>query len=602
VHGHRDMRLRLTLCACAALLSLAPGPGRAADGPPGPAAETGAGGESPPAGAMVAEAEVVGHESLREREVLNALSLREGAAFDEESLARGVDSLLRQLREFGRPFARVTVQWDAASGNDATAEGAVPVDVTVLIDEGPRIEVGDLEFIGAEGPVPREAFRVRRTRAGSVPGGGALAEDIGALLDHYANDGRPFAEVTLPSFATLEDGRLDATVSVDEGPETWFGDVIIAGNRITRNHVIARETGIVRGDLYSGKRLAAVRSRLEKLPYIAAVDDPVVAVDPSTGEATVGVRVEEGTANRITGVLGFSGGPGGAEDEIAGRVDIELENIAGTGRSASASWEQLRSRHTEIAFAYNEPWLLGSPVDIGVQGAQSIRDTLYTTTEADLLVTARMGDRTRLTWSLGGQRYVPGSLAESTTTTVRTAFSTTYDGSDAFWNPTRGIRLSAGVEYSAKRVRDDGRSERAGTFTGEAYQFVPLAPRQVLALRMRGQLLESTEEDVPFHELLVLGGARSLRGYREEQFHGTRTALGSIEYRLLLGRRARVIAFVDAGHWYLGGANSARGTELGYGIGLRGDTRLGTISLDYGLGEGDGLLDGKLHAGLIREF
>jgi hypothetical protein len=29
---------------------------------------------------------------------------------------------------------------------------------------------------------------------------------------------------------------------------------------------------------------------------------------------------------------------------------------------------------------------------------------------------------------------------------------------------------------------------------------------------------------------------------------------------------------------------------------------LGTISIDYGLGEGDDLLDGKLHAGLIREF
>jgi hypothetical protein len=29
---------------------------------------------------------------------------------------------------------------------------------------------------------------------------------------------------------------------------------------------------------------------------------------------------------------------------------------------------------------------------------------------------------------------------------------------------------------------------------------------------------------------------------------------------------------------------------------------LGTISLDYGLGEGDGLLDGKLHVGLIRGF
>jgi hypothetical protein len=29
---------------------------------------------------------------------------------------------------------------------------------------------------------------------------------------------------------------------------------------------------------------------------------------------------------------------------------------------------------------------------------------------------------------------------------------------------------------------------------------------------------------------------------------------------------------------------------------------LGIIGVDYGLGEGDELLDGKLHVGLIREF
>jgi hypothetical protein len=29
---------------------------------------------------------------------------------------------------------------------------------------------------------------------------------------------------------------------------------------------------------------------------------------------------------------------------------------------------------------------------------------------------------------------------------------------------------------------------------------------------------------------------------------------------------------------------------------------LGIIAVDYGLGEGDGLLEGKLHVGLTREF
>jgi outer membrane protein insertion porin family len=310
--------------------------------------------------------------------------------------------------------------------------------------------------------------------------------------------------------------------------------------------------------------------------------------------------VAEAAANRISGVFGFSGR--GGDEELTGLVDLSLGNIAGTGRSASVSWEQFRANQTEISFSYLEPWLLGAPIDVGVSGAQAVRDTLYTTTEGDLFLTARVGERTRLTWSLGAERYVPGSGNVSSTTSTRTALSADYDARDAPINPTTGLRLNAGVTYSAKDVAQTGANESSGTFRLGAERYLSVTRNQVLALEARAALLSSTEKDVPFYELLTLGGARSLRGYREEQFHGTRTALGTVEYRFLLTRRSRVLAFVDVGYWYRGGSNPAKDTKLGYGIGLRGETRLGTISIDYGLGEGDGLLDGKLHAGLAREF
>jgi outer membrane protein insertion porin family len=126
--------------------------------------------------------------------------------------------------------------------------------------------------------------------------------------------------------------------------------------------------------------------------------------------------------------------------------------------------------------------------------------------------------------------------------------------------------------------------------------------RQVIALRGRLAGIASSEADVPFHELLTLGGATDLRGYREEQFRGTRTALASLEYRFILSRFSRFLLFVDAGYYYRDGSNFAKGTKLGYGIGLRSETRLSIIGVDYGLGEGDGLLEGKLHLSLVRQF
>ncbi|MCK4510329.1 BamA/TamA family outer membrane protein, partial [bacterium] len=459
-------------------------------------------------GALVIRASVEGHQSLRARDVLGILSAGEGSLFDPSGVDAGADSLIVLLADLGRPFAHVSVSWDS------TAAG---VTVTVFVDEGPEVRLDDLTFRGIEGPLPDELVRGSGLRPGSTLTRRSLLGDIDALLTGYADDGKPFAEVVLPSTVWLtDDGGLTGRVEVREGITTWFGDVVVTGNNATRKHVIAREAGLERGSPFSRSRLAGVRPRLEKLAFLDAVEEPVVAVDPTSGETTVGIAVTEGAANRFLFAVGLSGGAD-AFDDITGIVDIGLGNIAGTGRSASASWERIRENQTEISFSYTEPWLLGAPVDVGVAGSQSVRDTFYTTTEADLLFTARLGDRTRLTWSVGGERYVPGTAPGSTSTSVKTAFAAAYDGTDAPWNPTGGTRVVASIEYADKEIVDSGKDESSGTFAAEVEGFFRVRGSQVLALRARVEALVSTEEEVPYHELLVLGGARSLRGYREEQ-------------------------------------------------------------------------------------
>ena len=44
------------------------------------------------------------------------------------------------------------------------------------------------------------------------------------------------------------------------------------------------------------------------------------------------------------------------------------------------------------------------------------------------------------------------------------------------------------------------------------------------------------------------------------------------------------------------------GTKIGYGFGIRIETRLGLFGVDYGLGAGDSLLRGKVHVGLVNWF
>ena len=266
------------------------------------------------------------------------------------------------------------------------------------------------------------------------------------------------------------------------------------------------------------------------------------------------------------------------------------------------TWEKVHIGHDRIAFDYTEPWLLGAPIDAGVRAEQVNRDTLYSTTEGDLFVTARFGTRFAVTWSAGGERYVPGAGNEPSTNGHRTALELAYERTDNPLNPTRGLETRGRLSYASVKAKEGDASYRTGTLALSAAVYLPVRHAQVLAVIARGAALASSDADVPLHQQLVLGGAGDLRGYREEQFHGTTTVLGSLEYRLILGRYSRIAAFIDVGHCSVDGSNPVSETKLGYGVGLRGETRLGIIAVDYGLGEGDGFLDGKLHVGLVREF
>lgn len=535
---------------------------------------------------------VDGHRSMSTRDV-EAVVYAAADSLNEASLSAAADSLLAELARLGRPFARVQMIW----GEDVSGG-----DLRIRIDEGPDVRLASVELTGG-GPEPPGGTELLAARPGSRATRGIVVSDAEALLSAFEDDGRPFATVVPHVVAFDASGGLSLAYDVRPGPEVFFGPLLVEGNSLTKRRVVARESGVLEGERYSASRVARIRPRLERTGLFAEVEEPLVGVDPSTGLATVGVRVREARSSRISGVLGYAPPAFGEESgELTGTVEVALGNISGTGRRARVEWRRVSRDESRIAFEYTEPWVLGAPIDVGVSGGQAVSDTVYTTTEADLLVSARAGDRARFTWSLGALRYVPVAPGAATTTSYRTGLEAEYDGTDAPFNPTRGYSADTKLEYAAKEERGSGDDEQSVVLTVAGRAYLRARPRQVVALGARLVGLYSTEDDVPVHELPAIGGASSLRGYREDQFRGTRTALATLEYRFILGRRARAVAFVDAGYRYRPAPNFAKDTKLGYGIGLRGETRLGIISVDYGLGEGDALLDGKLHVGLIRDF
>ena len=132
-----------------------------------------------------------------------------------------------------------------------------------------------------------------------------------------------------------------------------------------------------------------------------------------------------------------------------------------------------------------------------------------------------------------------------------------------------------------------------------------LAPRHLLNAALHAR--EFRSGGIEISDLYRLGGATTLRGYREGQFLGSRLVWANLEYRLLVAPRSFVYLFSDVGYistanGLVAGLTGSEQTKIGYGIGTRVDTALGLLGVSIALGQGDTFSTAKLHVRLINEF
>ena len=107
------------------------------------------------------------------------------------------------------------------------------------------------------------------------------------------------------------------------------------------------------------------------------------------------------------------------------------------------------------------------------------------------------------------------------------------------------------------------------------------------------------------NELFQIGGYRLLRGFDEESIYTNRYAVGSIEYRYLVGLNSNFFVFSDFGF-----SNNSilkqSNNYLGAGAGLSFETKGGIFNISYAVGKQNDLnfdiKQSKIHFGYVSIF
>lgn len=483
--------------------------------------------------------------------------------------------------------------------------------VVLVIEEGEVARYGQVRVKGAQ---TRSAGEVAdalgmRESAPFVPR--LLDARLEELLESYDGAGYPFAQIWLDSLLFEPQGnRVDVVVSVVEGGQKTLANVGVEGLQKTRRELAVRLSGLQPGEPYRADRLQEAYTRLQQSGVFEDVEYPEVRVsaDGAGVDAILVVRESKRT-NAFAGAVGYATDEGDGEDQVSGVVELKLRNIGGTLKDLGVFWTNDGAGRSETRLRYRDRFFLGRSAAVGASIEQVGLDTLYTWQSVGLNVERPFG---RVGVSLGANAdrnvFSEGQLERSWR--VRASLGVTVARGrlrgERFLQLATKFTLAHKKSYLRGPVSEENVEqyiiEAEGEFRARPLPLVSLVAQAVF------RTLESGEESLPLPERFYLGGARTLRGYRENQFNGRRVALLRTELPVGRGREECVYPFVDVGYVLqeVAGADSVVHYDglvrTGYGFGVRTLSRLGTIDLGFGVGEEFSLRQTKVHVVLERTF
>jgi len=438
-----------------------------------------------------------------------------------------------------------------------------------------------------------EAIKIMGLVSGEVFSYKILREGIEALNIKYKNDGYTLARVV-----DVSSGSGTVEIKLVEG---IVESVSLEGNEVTKDYVILREMKTKPGKVFNEDVFAKDIRRVFNLGFFSEII-PAFGPGASSDKITLTLGFKETKSNTIN----FGGGYGEREGWF-GFTDLAMNNLMGTAQSIMIRG-QAGQQLTTYQFKYSNPWFI--PEKLGPRTAYTFR--VWDTMGTDIYVTQQNERHTGWDMSFGKNitDYLSSNLffgiesvapANGATfeayTSDSVGVSFAIDTRDNWMNPTKGmfdtISLKQGWTYSSTQSN----FLKLGL---DVNNFTPIANKQVLAMHVGTGIGFGV---VPIGELYWAGGPNTVRGYSLDQLkRGARKLILNFEYRYTFNETFQGVLFYDLGNaWNTGNINLSDFIS-GWGPGIRFNTPLGPIRLDYGMPLTGMTNQGILHFSIGQAF
>jgi outer membrane protein assembly factor BamA len=464
--------------------------------------------------------------------------------------------------------------------------------------EGPVFLLGDILVRG----LPR--FTAAQLGIAEYGGEPATGENFNAIADrirsYLLDHGHPFATIAIDFEAREEKPVADLAIAIIGGDGFKFGGLKHSGSRILPD-VLDRLSLLRYGETFSESRLRSAAGKLSRTGYFETVVPGKPFRDSTRNLLYPTLVLNDLKGNRLSGILGYDSEKDGG-DGINGYLDIHLINLRGTARDldftfdSKSTGENTASR--EARFAYTEPWLLATKVGARIDLRASIEDSVYDERSAELTLFQDLDFHSRYLVALAVQTNHDFPTGTRTDADIA-GLGFQYDARDRVPSPLEGAKFSLRLNGVHRDLGDS------------AYFLVQSINELALWKnlgRWVGHVLVSGSGNWPLEgrsnrgELYALGGANTIRGFREREFLTDLFVYGNFELQFLLAPKSRASLFAVPGLInHLGGEVHWQ-RVIGYGAGLESGAKDWTFGISYALNPDRNVGDGFVHLRVTNNF
>jgi outer membrane protein assembly factor BamA len=458
------------------------------------------------------------------------------------------------------------------------------------------------------------------------------------LLNHYENNGYPFAQVFLDSIR-LEEDRINALLKVNKGVLYHIDSISIYGKaKITKNFLY-HYLSIARGSLYNKEKLQQVSQRILELPYLQEVQASNITMLGNGSMLNLYLAPKKSSQfNFLIGVLPNAGQS--SKLQITADVNLNLKNVLNNGETLLFNWQQLQKKSPRLNLGYQQPYIFNSNFGIDFLFDLFKKDSTF------LQVNAQLGLQYIVSASQSGKFFVQWQnsflLANGVDTNMvkltkklppnidvsAVNFGLDYDWikTDYRLNPRRGNEMKITTSVGVKNIKrnNDIISIKDPLFNynslydsvkAKSYQFrikltaahyFPLGKQSTFKTALNAGIFNSP--NIFRNELFQIGGYRLLRGFDEESIYATQYAVATAEYRIRVSLNSYFFTFIDGGRVKNKYQNiNLNNTFFSAGLGMVLETKLGLLNISYAIGKRDDVKfnirqSQKIHFGYVNYF